>query len=386
MADMITCFGCGRVSISPEMLTMVDGEGYCQSCFDELFSLCTCCGVAVHNDDAVYNNNNDTYCHGCYDSNYVHCYGCGEELKACYSYISAITNERYCEDCHHDIFTRCESCDCEIFVEDAYHDDIDFSYCGNCYNNRISRLIHDYGYKPEPNFYQQTNEKTKLYFGIELEIESGDTDWDILKPNLENMPDFIYLKEDGSINNGFELVMHPATYNWFGDNLPVLSTILTKLGKMGCVSYKTTTCGIHIHISKEAFTTLHLLKFLTFFYNSPEFILKVSQRTQSKFKDWCSLEDDESLVLKAKTKNNIERHTAVNLQNVNTVEVRIFRGTLNYKSFYKNLEFCKSVYDYTKECSLQNVRLRDYLVFIENRKKEYENLVNFLLEKGWLAG
>ena len=60
---------------------------------------------------------------------------------------------------------RC--CDALLHEDDAYHLD-GYDYCSDCYHEEVdrNRSIHDYGYKPEPIFYGDSDR----YFGVELEI------------------------------------------------------------------------------------------------------------------------------------------------------------------------------------------------------------------------
>ena len=62
------------------------------------------------------------------------------------------------------------------------------------------------------------------------------------------------------------------------------------------------------------------------------------------------IDNDSSLIYKAKKKDgNSERYVAINLKNSQTIEIRIFRGTLNFNSFMKNIEFAHALFMYTKE-------------------------------------
>lgn len=93
----------------------------------------------------------------------------------------------------------------------------------------------------------------------------------------------------------------------------------------------------------------------------------------------CDKENDR-IIAESRTKTNqSERYTAVNLTN-KTIEIRVFRGTLNANSFHKNLEFCHAVYYYTKNCSNQNVSVAEFVNWVQG-KKEYKNLADFISAK-----
>ncbi|GAH61147.1 unnamed protein product, partial [marine sediment metagenome] len=122
----------------------------------------------------------------------------------------------YCESCYQENFNTCDNCG-EVFSnDDLYWSDIHESYyCESCLPPEIDGL-HSYDHKPKPIYYRGINEsknddhKCNLYFGIELEIESNDND---IESAVYNLPDFVYAKQDSSIDNGLEIVSHPSTYS-----------------------------------------------------------------------------------------------------------------------------------------------------------------------------
>ncbi|GAH84174.1 unnamed protein product, partial [marine sediment metagenome] len=143
------------------------------------------------------------------------------------------------------------------------------------------------------------------------------------------LPPFTYAKHDGTLNFGIEVVSHPATWNWLKQNYRKWENILN-LRKVGFKSFDTTTCGMHIHLSKNAFSSLHLYKILKFFYENKDFILKISQRKSSYLNRYATLSSQDfnnSLALKAKWKNQTEeKYTAINLLNEPTIEIRVLEG------------------------------------------------------------
>lgn len=239
--------------------------------------------------------------------------------------------------------------------------------------------IHDYSYKPKPVFFCEKDEKTKLFFGIELETEKGDSS---SLNNLENK--FFYLKEDSSLNNGFELVTHPLSQAWIVKNQHKIKIILDTLKNATAKSYNTSTCGMHVHVSKNAISLLQLVKIVKFFIEQKNFILKLSQRKAANLQRWASLDFSNKFVKYVKEKNS-SRYVAINLQNQNTIEFRIFRGTLKFESFMKNLEFLFSLLDFTREEGYIQITLDNYSKFLTKNKKDYKNLINFLTEKNILC-
>ena len=363
----ITCQNCS-CEVDDNDGQEFDEDTYCQECFDDLFSCCEECGETVNIDDIVSVNDDNYMCESCRDNNYVCCNDCAD-------YVSnddcTCVDDRYvCETCYCNNYFTCESCG-EVYHVDYYGDNGCCLICSQDLEN--SDGLYNYDYKPDPVFYGDGD----LFFGIELEIESeGNNIYDA----VQSLPDFVYAKADSSINDGLEVVSHPLSWQWLQENKNQWDKVLN-LRNDGFLSYKTDTCGMHIHLSKKAFSTLHLYKFLKMFFENQEFITIISRRRASALEEYASLQSDESIVYKAKIKNNTERYTAVNLQNDESVEVRIFRGTLSPIGFWRNVEFCKAIYEFTKIASIKDITAKKFCDYVMNCKKEYLNLKQFLIDK-----
>ena len=191
----------------------------------------------------------------------------------------------------------CTGCGEIIHSDDAYsseddEDCRDNPYCESCYHKYAEKMIHDYYYKPGPIFFG----KDKLYMGVELEIDEGGEDEDsaeelyYIANRTEN---HLYMKHDGSLDNGFELVSHPMTLNYHKSKMP-WRDILRKAINLDYRSHQTETCGLHIHVNKNAFGRTQaeqedVIARLVFFYEKfwAE-ILRFSRRTESQANHWAS--------------------------------------------------------------------------------------------------
>jgi hypothetical protein len=286
-------------------------------------------------------------CHFCYRNNHWEC--------------------NYC----HNLFTLSTEAFTTVIDEEERR------FCGQCHDLG-SYLIHDYSYNPKFKFHKTDKDRrTLLYFGIELEVESmGCSKIEAVR----SLPDFVYVKSDSSIKNGFEIVSHPMSYDWLRANEDKWNQVL-ELRKKGWRSYQTDTCGMHIHLSKLAFGNFHLYKFMKMFYNNPDFILRISQRSSDDLREWASVQDTEkNLIYKAQHKSYGQngRHTAVALSRENSVEVRIFKGTLCPPSFWKNIEFVRALYDFTKDHNVTEINELNFRDYIKFKRKEYPNLYHFM--------
>lgn len=373
------CSNCGDLVDSDEIMEH-EGDLYCEDCFHDQFSSCEECGEIVHNDD-IRSANDSYYCESCFNENFIICHSCNETIRQDTSCYSEITGENYCYGCYCEMFTSCYCCGVELDRDYAnYDENRGEDYCDHCYRGN-SENIHDAGYKPSPEWKRGKNEPSKPeYYGFELEVENrGSEDNDDM---AGSMPDFTYCKEDGSIYNGFEIVSHPLSFQWIKENKAAFDEIFN-LRNVDFKSYNTSTCGMHVHISKRAFTTIHLFKFLRFFYDmDQDFILAISQRgSVEKMDSWSTLKKETKTTSLAKSKYQSGRYTAVNMQNSNTVEIRIFKGTLKKESFFKNLEFCKSVFEFTKDTGIKDITVDKFKAFLCRHKKSYRNLIKFIETK-----
>lgn len=82
-----------------------------------------------------------------------------------------------------------------------------------------SRIIHEYSYRPAPNFYGNG----PRFFGVELEIDEGG-EYESKAKKLLNVAnrdtENIYIKHDGSLDEGLELVTHPMSLEYQLTKMP----------------------------------------------------------------------------------------------------------------------------------------------------------------------
>ncbi len=328
---------------------------------------CEGCDNYYHNNDRsqhVYGNT--SYCNDCFYENYTYCHNCDEPISNNDSYYSEITNYDYCSDCYHDHHTYCENCGNDYWTEDGCD-------CG------VS--IHNYSYKPKPTFFKNPKEKCNYFLGVELETESKGNCRQSCAEEITELTDLFYLKNDSSIEDGFEVVTHPFSHTWYNEHKSIFNDLLNTLRNNGFRSYNTSTCGIHIHITKSYLSGLDIAKLHLFFYQNEEFIKVISQRKPNNLDQWGKIKKDKKAIYdQSKKKGGSERYTAINLQNDDTIEFRIFRGTLNDNSYHKNIEFVIAICRFVKITSLQQLTTNQFYNFIKT-DKNYKNLTKFMEAK-----
>ena len=250
-----------------------------------------------------------------------------------------------------------ETAPAEIFyssvcIPDHYHLD-GYDYCSECYHDEVdkSRSIHDYGYKPEPIFYGDS----KRYFGVELEIDQAGKDSDNADELLtigNRDADCIYIKGDGSLDDGMEIVTHPMSLDYHKQFQ--WDEIMKKAISLGYRSHQTSTCGLHIHVNRSCLgesreeqdeVISRILYFVEHHWNE---LLKFSRRSEYAMNRWASrygYENSAKAILDKAKKGNNGRYAAVNLMNYSTIEFRLFRGTLKINTFMATLELVNAIID-----------------------------------------
>ena len=244
----------------------------------------------------------------------------------------------------------------------------------------LNRLVNSYTYKPDPIISRRDRESDKaLTFGVELEVSMKPSEYSYpvkasLAQAITDIADNrVYLKRDGSVNYGFEIVSHPATLashmydaHWSG--------IVNKCKKHGFVSHDAKrfggSCGLHIHVGRkqlgrnddERNDVIRKIKVLV--YRHWDEMTKFSRRDSDQLSSWASREFrgnflralEESAdspnaiaeqVCAIRTSNtHIGRYIAVNCENAATIEFRLFNGTLQRDTFMAALQLVNSICHY----------------------------------------
>ena len=319
--ETFTCCHCGQEH-PLENRIMVGGDALCERCANEETVICSCCGERVYRDDNA-GDDNTPLCQPCYD--------------------------RY--------YTSCERCGRIIHLDDAYYedDDEDYPLCYDCHTHaRRNKMIEDYYYKPEPLF----RGDGPRYFGVELEIDGAGEDDTSARKIMEiangNGLENLYCKHDGSLDDGFEMVTHPMTLEYHMKEMP-WAKILQEAICLGYTSHQANTCGLHVHVNRDAFgeseaeQDVVIARILYFFEKNWEELLKFSRRTPRQLERWATRygykDQPKELLDHAKKGYHGGRYTSVNLTNTDTIEFRIFRGTLKYNTLIATLQLLDRICD-----------------------------------------
>lgn len=403
---MPQCNMCDDAPAGEGLTYTVDGCSMpvCRECLEEECGVCLNCSSVQHissMNEFQGDRDNGVLCNTCAGrtSLFRRCARCEELNHAC-DLTNVSGYGRVCGSClDSDTFSYCDNCERHVIAEDGCE-------CGDedeiiaDYSSRVTTVPLGVG---------------PVWAGVELEVEShGDRNAQA-KAILEIMGDFIIIKNDGSLQNGFEIVTRPAS-------LDIQRKMWTKFFEKrpdGISSWKKGTCGMHVHMTRRgvtkhgeryrdldayqsaygaltkqqdkaletplgkvnprypAMSNLTVAK-MVMFVNAPRnyrLVTKIAGRTGER---WARIYEKKG-VKDALAER--DRYEAINLTGQETIEFRIFRGTLLPSGFFKNLEFCFALKDYCASAGNSFVECQNsdaFIKFVNGRKKEFPHLSAFL--------
>ena len=353
---LLVCSECGA-AIPANEAREVDGQIYCKSCYDDVIFTCDCCGRQFHQDDGFFAND-ISLCSHCYDSYYTHC----------------------------------AHCDALIGRSEAYYYDGN-PYCHDCYEevNYPHNSIHDYYFKPEPIFKGEGSR----YFGVELEVDEGGESHEnalhILEMANPSREALIYAKHDGSLEDGFEIVSHPMTLDFHKTVMP-WGDVMKELINMYYTSHKAGTCGLHVHVNRTSLGGTQeerdaaIGRILYFVESHWTETLRFSRRTEAQMQRWAARYGNKNspkeMIDEIKKTGYSDRYKCINLTNSQTVEFRMFRGTLKLNTFIATLEFVNELCDAAVALTDDEMAALSWSDFVKRLdSKRHKELIAYLKER-----
>lgn len=384
--DYTTCRECGcLINTRCESYLCYEDEYICAACRDtDGWEVCADCGRLVQSEDYETDDEGTIVCNDCFRENWTHCDDCG-----CLVRLSDAHYDDYvavCDWCFDERWAVCEDCGNLFNVENEGGRINDSFYCGECVVDHRN-IIHEYDYKPYPEFYGLG----RLFLGVELEIDDGGED-DENAEQLECITgDEMYYKHDSSLKDGFECVTHPMTLKYHRYQFP-WADLCKKAASLGYKSHDAGTCGLHVHVSRNALgdnedeQDATIARILYFFERNWDALLKFSRRTESQLNQWAARYTHKDTVdeYHEGIKNNEDdsRYMCVNLQNSNTIEFRIFRGTLKANTILATLELVERICVICTSCNaddMQGLSWEHFLSLID--PDEYQELFTYIKER-----
>lgn len=206
-----------------------------------------------------------------------------------------------------------------------------------------------------------------LYMGIELEVDIAGCNSDAATCfdecfSVHGDPEFVMFEEDGSICDGFEIITNPATLAFHRQIRHCYEDGFRNLVRRGYRSFNTNSCGLHIHVNRSYFGAHdgiqdeNIEKVLMIVDKFWDKILIFSRRDAMSAERWAAkLNKSPKEIVEDMREHNLGRYNCVNLCPVNTIEFRIFKGTLNPHSFFASLELVNNICEFARNHTVYDI-------------------------------
>lgn len=386
-SDATRCERCGELvdrTVEVRVGSIGRIDDWCPECVNEHAAECEHCGILYDRDDLstviinqYWSRPDDTeeWCSDCVDADADECSDCGELFAhSCDEFHEERTWDGdyiwICNNCRDDNNWRwCD--DCGRLVSDRdyhYSDEDDCIYCPDCWEEHRCDALMGYHHTCGNSFWQDNGSSVnswdlcgekasrRLYLGVELETDYNDSAVDLARDVMsEFTTDMIECKHDGSLyEEGVEFVSQPGTPLWQLTS-GMWERVIEIVRDHGGKSHDAGTCGLHIHGSRAFFNDHDAVYRLDrLFHRFRSEMINFSRRTPSQLGEWCRLggEHDELVKIDSISQRKREwqkikgysRYECVNDTNSATVEVRLWRGTLNPQTLRATIEFTTGLF------------------------------------------
>lgn len=184
------------------------------------------------------------------------------------------------------------------------------------------------------------DEDDEIYYGFEIETEGN-----LKNSYLIDNDGILHCERDSSLRTGFEMVSQPMSWGYLtsGKTKTFLKDLFEELKNNGQTADKESTCGLHIHVSVEAFETDDSVErakaIVAGFKDNFE---KLARRKQNSYCGYLKV--DGIKVKKKDIKKQFHgRYVAVNDTNDDTIEFRMFQSTLDYNTLMASIELVRNI-------------------------------------------
>lgn len=335
-----------------------------------------------------------SYCDGCDEWEYSHLmtetYGNGDRCRSCinedYQFSSYYDSYVHNEDARDALDEEGESVVISRHDSDFRYSDRQHTWVHFDYEEEQPSVIDTYHSSKRRQLVQHDDwtRANKRALGVELEIEvvNGAMPEDIASTlndhiNGGDVGNKVFFERDGSLSNGFEIISQPMS-------LPAQRKLWEWLNNKSLLknmrSHQTTTCGLHVHVSRSEMTALQIGKIVTFVNNpyNEGFIRTLARRYAEGF---CRIKQKK---VGTATQSD-DRYEAVNVTPSKTIEFRLFKGSLKYQSVISAIEFVNALVAYTRtcgECSASDLKHEPFMEFVNKKMaSECKTFIAYMTNK-----
>ncbi len=213
-------------------------------------------------------------------------------------------------------------------------------------------------------------------FGVELEMKANDES-DLGSICARAAGNGFISEYDGSLDErlGVEIVAPPMPLakfrkgNW--------AEFMDGIRRLGIGWDAGTGYGIHVSINRTSLTQIQQSMFLRFFPQNQAFCETIAGRRAN---NWCHYSHLSWSVSKL---SETDKYLAASIRSRHRIEVRIFRSTLKFSSFLKNVQFVAALVEFVRNTSPRLNTSEEFVKFVshKSRRNRYRELLAFLVEK-----
>lgn len=254
-----------------------------------------------------------------------------------------------------------------------------------------------------------------LLLGVELEVEPSTTHAATPEADVraaitrvlgaEGHRGFLYFKSDSSLRNGFEIVSQPFSARWWHQTgRDLYGKVLAVLQAARWISYNSPRCGMHVHMSRKAFTMSAAVRLHTLLFAERRAISVIAQRSSEAYARFVHALSDENAVRadmftvwqrdsrlpallaqragqragQRRLETTLSVRGAVYASHKPTFELRVFRGTLHPASFQKNVETAIMLHAAAHAVDGPSATANSVVDFALTRRKEWPMLAAYI--------
>tara|TARA_Y100000004_G_scaffold119749_1_gene134536 strand:+ start:1390 stop:3249 length:1860 start_codon:yes stop_codon:yes gene_type:complete len=220
-----------------------------------------------------------------------------------------------------------------------------------------------------------------LLMGVELEVDGyGRPDYDDCHSIRKRYKILGDIQHDGSLSEGCEFITHPSSHRYHQKYLPTFSSDMIE--HYHDPEGESNDCGVHIHINRsfigygEDNETCRKMDW--FFHRYKPYVCRIAGRRSASWARFSKDYSRDSWEYFGKD-NHENRYQAINFNNFNTVEFRVF-ATPDYDGIHmmRYIDFVDSLVHWSMQATKQEV-MNDsawdyYKAFVHNREKKYQQL------------
>lgn len=237
-----------------------------------------------------------------------------------------------------------------------------------------------YPYHSRRNYIPCTvsGEEDTTYYGFEIETEGGKENSQLIE-NLYS--DCFHCEHDGSLNDGYEIISEPMTWNFLKSYYATIKDMLDEQYDNGQNADDEKTCGLHIHVSRSAFKDENAIKravaIVAGFKDNMEIL---GRRSENSYCSYLKV-DDKLNIKKKKIMLSEDRYQAVNTTKPATIEFRFFQSTLKADILYASIELCKNIVEVANS-DVKIIKFKDLLngEYVGTYTVQFKNLTDTEIE------